>query len=265
MPEGHTIHLAARDHTRALAGRRVAVSSPQGRFAAGAELVDATTLRTVEAWGKHLFYRFAAERTVHVHLGLFGKWWRHFPPPPDTHRQVRLRLAGTDDVFDLTGPTACDVLDPADVDAILARLGPDPIRADADPERAWAKLSRRRGPVGAAIMDQSLVAGVGNVFRAEALYVQRIHPERPARTLDRDEWDALWATLVTMLRGGVRSRRIVTVEVGDPEVTDGRTRYVYKQDRCARCATPIRRWDLAGRWAYACERCQPPWTGGGAG
>lgn len=261
MPEGHTIHRTARDQARALAGRRVAVSSPQGRFAAGAELVDGTELRTVEAWGKHLFYRFAAERTVHVHLGLFGTWWRHSPPAPQTHRQVRLRLTGDRAVFDLTGPTTCDVLDPGGVDAIIARLGPDPLRADADPERAWAKLSRRRGPVGVAIMDQSLVAGVGNVFRAEALYAQRIHPLRPARTLDHGEWDALWGTLVTMLRRGVRSRRIVTVDPDDPAVGDGRSRHVYKQENCARCGTPIRRWDLAGRWAYACERCQPPWAG----
>ncbi|MDQ2727181.1 MAG: Fpg/Nei family DNA glycosylase [Actinomycetota bacterium] len=261
MPEGHTVHRAARDQARALAGHRVAVSSPQGRFAAGAELVDGTELRTVEAWGKHLFYRFAADRTVHVHLGLFGTWWRHSPPPPETHRQVRLRLAGAGAVFDLTGPTACDVLDPDGADAILARLGPDPIRADADPERAWVKLARRRGPIGVAIMDQSLVAGVGNVFRAEALYARRIHPLRPARSLDHDEWEALWGTLVAMLRRGVRTRRIVTVDPDDPDVADGRTRYVYKQECCARCATPIRRWDLAGRWAYACERCQPPWTG----
>lgn len=260
MPEGHTIHLAARDQTKALGGQRVDVSSPQGRFAAGARLVDGTELRTVEAWGKHLFYRFADERTVHVHLGLFGKWWRHSPPPPETHRQVRLRLAGERAVFDLTGPTACDVVDPDGVDAILARLGPDPIRIDADPERVWARLSRRSGPVGVAIMDQSLIAGVGNVFRAEALYARRIHPQRPARTLEHDEWDALWATLVTMLRRGVRSRRIVTVPSDDPEVADGRTRYVYQQEHCARCGTPVRRWDLAGRWAYACERCQPPWT-----
>ncbi|MDQ6782568.1 MAG: Fpg/Nei family DNA glycosylase [Actinomycetota bacterium] len=259
MPEGHTIHRAARDHAKALAGQRVSVSSPQGRFAPGAGLVDGTELRAVDAWGKHLFYRFAGERTVHVHLGLFGKWWRHCPPPPETHRQVRLRLAGHDAVFDLTGPTACDLLDPSAVDAIVARLGPDPIRTDADPDLAWAKLSRRRGPVGVAIMDQSLIAGVGNVFRAEALYVQRIHPQRPALTLERDEWDALWATLVTMLRRGVRSQRIVTVNGDDPGVVDGRTRYVYKQEHCARCSTPIRRWDLAGRWAYACERCQPPW------
>ncbi len=171
-----------------------------------------------------------------------------------------MRLADDHVVFDLTGPTACSVVSPEGADDIMARLGPDPLRSDADPELAWVKLSRRRGPVGVAIMDQSLVAGVGNVFRAEALYVRGIHPQRPARTLDHDEWDALWATLVTMMRRGVRSRRIVTVDADDPRVDDGRTRHIYKQERCARCQTPVRRWELAGRWAYACERCQPPWT-----
>jgi formamidopyrimidine-DNA glycosylase len=62
-----------------------------------------------------------------------------------------------------------------------------------------------------------------------------------------------------MLRDGVRRRSIVTVDPHDETVTDGRKRYVYKQDRCARHGTVIRRWELAGRWAYACETCQPPW------
>ena len=194
---------------------------------------------------------------MHVHLGLYGKFWPFSPPGQPTERQVRLRLEGATAGFDLTGPTVCELLDPDGVASVLNRLGPDPLRKDADPDRAWVKLARRRGPIGVAIMDQTVVAGVGNVFRAESLFVHRIHPERPANTLARPEWDGLWSTLRAMLRKGIRSGRIVTVDPRDPDVDDGRTRYVYKQDACARCGTPIRRWDLAGRWAYACERCQP--------
>ncbi|MST31493.1 Fpg/Nei family DNA glycosylase, partial [Acidimicrobiaceae bacterium USS-CC1] len=133
-----------------------------------------------------------------------------------------------------------------------------PLRPDADGTAVWPRLARRRGPIGVALMDQSCVAGVGNVYRAEALWVHRIHPERPCATLSPEEWSGMWATLVTMLRAGLREGRIATVRPGDA-VPDGRTRWVYKQERCARCGGTVRRWDLAGRWAYACETCQPPW------
>lgn len=256
VPEGHTIHRIARNHTKTLAGRPVAVSSPQGRFAAGAELIDGNVLENVEAWGKHLFYRFEADRILHIHLGLFGKWWPFTPPGTPTHRQARLRLEGATHGYDLSGPTACDVIDPGEQAAIVARLGPDPLRRDADPSTVPARLGRRRSPFGAALMDQSVVAGVGNVYRAEVLFVHGIHPEQPSNTIGPEQWGDVWETLVVMLRDGVRSGRIVTVR-RDPRVHDARKRYVYKQDTCAYCGSTIRRWDLAGRWAYACETCQP--------
>ncbi|MBO0691601.1 MAG: Fpg/Nei family DNA glycosylase [Acidimicrobiaceae bacterium] len=266
MPEGHTIHRIARDQFAALGHRPISVTSPQGRFAGGAALVDGAVLEGIDAWGKHLFYRFDGGHVIHVHLGLFGKFFADGVEGGGsavggaaTLRQVRLRLAGPEAAFDLTGPTACELIDAPEVKAITDRLGPDPLRPGADAGRAWAKLARRRTPIGVAIMDQSVVAGVGNVFRAESLFVQGIHPDRPSATLERAEWDALWATLVKMLRAGLRTGRIVTVPRRDPASRDGRTRYVYKQEHCARCAMPIRRWNLAGRWAYGCETCQPPW------
>lgn len=258
MPEGHTIHRLARDHARALAGQKLQVSSPQGRFAAGAAVLDGLELLGTEAWGKHLFYRFAEARILHVHLGLYGKFWPFTPPAGPTHRQVRLRITGDIRGFDLTGPTACEVTGPVERELIVGRLGPDPIRTDADGGSVLPKLARRRSSIGAAIMDQTVVAGVGNVYRAEALFVNGIHPARPAHTVTPEEWSALWATLVRMLRHGVRARQIITVDPDDAAVTDGRTRYIYRQDHCARCQSPVRRWDLAGRWAYACETCQPP-------
>jgi endonuclease VIII len=255
VPEGHTIHRIARDQFAALGRQPVAVTSPQGRFAADAAVVDGQVLHRVDAWGKHLFYDFDVA-VIHVHLGLFGKF---FPSTGDSMRQVRLRLAGATAGFDLTGPTVCDLIAAAEIKPITDRLGPDPLRRDAEPERAWKKLTRRRTPIGVAIMDQTVISGVGNVFRAESLFIHGIHPERPANTLGLGEWDALWTTLVKMLRAGVRAGLIATVPRRDPTVRDGRTRYVYKQEHCARCDTPIRRWEMAGRWAYACETCQPPW------
>lgn len=260
MPEGHTVHLLARDHRRRLAGRRLRVSSPQGRAADAAARVDAAAIQRVEAHGKHLFYDWSTGDVLHVHLGIFG----HFLDGPSGGANVRWRMA-TDDgaCVDLVGPTACGLLKPDEADAVVARLGPDPLRRDADPEVAWTRLRRRKVGIGQVLMDQSVFAGVGNIFRAEALYVCGIHPERPANTITREEFDAIWSAVERMLKQAMKDRRIITVardELDKPVRRLDRLegRYVYRQDVCFRCGTPVRSWDLAGRWCYACERCQPP-------
>jgi endonuclease-8 len=263
MPEGHTIHRLARDHRSLFAGQVVSVSSPQGRFAAEASLLDERVLVGVEANGKHLFYDFGGGDLVHVHLGLFGGFTRFDPPPPPPRATVRLRLSSLAATVDLIGATECALIDPSVREAIFRRLGPDPLRRDARPDRAFAKLARRRTPIGASLMDQSVLAGVGNVYRAEVLNVVGLHPMEHSCEVTREQFDAMWELLVGWLRHGVKDQVIITV---DPKLL-GRRRssikrrealWVYKQDRCRRCGTEVRRWDLAGRWAYACETCQPP-------
>lgn len=262
MPEGHTIHRLALDHRRDLVGRPVSTSSPQGRFADAAARLDERVLEDVEAYGKHLFYDFGAGDLVHVHLGLFGKFLRHEPPPPTPRDTVRLRMSGLDATVDLIGATECALIDPSVRDAVIARLGPDPLRRDAKPERAFAKLQKRKTPIGAALMDQSVLAGVGNVYRAEILNVAGIHPEAPANSMSREQFDDMWTILVGWLRHGVKDQVIITVDpklIGKPrsKIQRREALWVYKQDRCRRCGTEVRRWDLSGRWAYACETCQP--------
>jgi len=262
VPEGHTIHRLALDHRRDLAKGPVSVSSPQGRFAEAAARLDERVLRDVEAYGKHLFYDFGDGDLVHVHLGLFGKFMRHDPPPAAPRDTVRLRMSSLRATVDLVGATECALIDPGVRESILARLGPDPLRKDAVPERAFTKLQRRKTPIGAALMDQSVLAGVGNVYRAEILNVFGLHPEAPANSVSREQFDAMWAQLVDWLRHGVKDQVIITVDpkaIGKPRSRIGRREalWVYKQDRCRRCGTEVRRWDLAGRWAYACETCQP--------
>jgi endonuclease VIII len=268
VPEGHTIHRLARDHAGWFAGQQVRVTSANGRFAEAAALLDGQVLETTEAYGKHLFHRFEGGRIVHVHLGLFGKVLVQDAPPQPPRDTSRYRVVGPAHAIDLVGATACDLFTDDEVDALLARLGPDPLRADADPDRAWAALQRRSVAIGRALMDQAVLAGVGNVYRAEVLFVHGVHPELPARDLPRATWEAMWRTLVTWLRRGVRQGRIVTTdpeEIGRPRSrmrADERL-HVYKRAACRRCGDGIRRWDLAGRWAYACETCQPPPVGGG--
>src|SRR5215213_9077093 len=154
MPEGHTIHRLARLQTPLLAGHRVRVSSPQGRFAAGAAAVDGRTLARIEPYGKHLFYWFegveAPPVAVHVHLGLYGRYRvsQHDGDPPAPVGAVRMRLSVPGTTIDLSGPSDCSLVDRGQHDVILARLGPDPIRRDARAERALARIGRSAAPIG---------------------------------------------------------------------------------------------------------------------
>jgi endonuclease-8 len=140
MPEGHTVHQIARDHRRLLRGRQLAVTSPQGRFSAGAARLDGDVLDDVEAFGKHLFYWWRRGLLLHVHLGLFGRFTlRRGTRAPAPAGALRLRMvADRDDgrqrlTLDLRGPTDCSVISPAERETIIGRLGPDPLRHDADP------------------------------------------------------------------------------------------------------------------------------------
>jgi endonuclease VIII len=252
VPEGHTIHRLALEHGADLVGQALRSSSPQGRFADGAARLDGHLLVDVEPYGKHLFYEWDTGDLVHVHLGLYGKFLRFDPPPQETRLQVRLRMVSSTAVVDLIAPTRCEILDPEGRDSILARLGPDPLRPDADPEPAFDRILRSAVPIGRLLMDQAVLAGVGNVYRAELLYAFRLHPETPGKALGRRDLEKMWTWLVTQLRRGVEEGAITT----RPEAGE-RARWVYKQEECAGCGTPVRRWDMGGRWAYACESCQP--------
>jgi endonuclease-8 len=261
VPEGHTVHRLARRHRRLLRGETVAVTSPQGRFAADAALVSGHVLTGTDAWGKHLFHAYDNGLSVHVHLGIYGEFHERQGPvePRDT---TRMRLIGGAHVIDLIGPTRCEVIDDAGKDAIVSRLGPDPLRRGADVGRFVAKLRTRKGPIGPALMDQTVIAGVGNVFRAEALFLHGIHPLTPIPTLSDEQVLGLWSTLQRMLEVGVKEGRIMTVDETEfalrrRDLTRENGRYVYRQEACLRCGTAVRRWDLSGRWAYACEACQP--------
>ncbi|MCK1795841.1 Fpg/Nei family DNA glycosylase [Streptomyces sp. XM4193] len=283
MPEGHTIHRLAADHRERFRGERLEVSSPQGRFAESAALLDGRTLETAEAVGKHLFLGFSGSRDssgsttepapvadwVHIHLGLFGRLDFGVPPVPEPADTVRLRLVGSGAYADLRGPTRCALVTDAEKRAAGDRLGPDPLRGDADGSRAWERLSRSRTSIAALLLDQKVLAGVGNVYRAEVLFRHGVDPYRAGRTLRRHEWDALWADLVDLMRIGVRENRIDTVRpehtpeaMGRPPRVDdhGGEVYVYRRTGlpCLVCSTPVRTAELGARNLFWCPRCQPP-------
>ena len=99
-----------------------------------------------------------------------------------------MRMIGSTHWTDLRGPAACELLTDVDVDAVRARLGPDPLRDDADPARAWRRISRSRAPLATLLMDQSVLAWVGNVYRAEVLFRHRLDPLRPGRELRAEQF-----------------------------------------------------------------------------
>lgn len=203
MPEGHSVHRLAGAFNAQFAGRQVDASSPQGRFAAGAALLDGRVLQAAEAHGKQMFIGFSGDVWLRVHLGLYGMW-RFFglglegfgrrpgkPSdgagfPPEPRGAVRLRLLAGSHVADLSGPTACEVLSPEERAMFMAGLGEDPLRDDADPARAYAKLHASRAPLGLLLMRQDIVAGIGNIYRAEMLFRARLEPHRPGRQLTAD-------------------------------------------------------------------------------
>lgn len=257
MPEGHTLHRLARDLNAALAGDVVAASSPQGRFAADAAAIDGDRFVRADAAGKHLFLALARGAVVHVHLGLQGRAFVRAPSATPL-RSARLRLVGPRAAFDLVAPRTCARLDRDGAAAVVAGLGPDPLRDDVDADSARAALGATKRAIGAALLDQSLVAGVGNVFRAEALHREGIHPARPGRALLPDEVARLWATLQAMMRRAVDDGRIVTIDGPDRLVVpESDTRFVYKQERCRDCGAPIEVEEIGGRTSYACPVCQP--------
>jgi endonuclease VIII len=236
------------------------VTSPQGRFAEGAAGLDGRRLDGVEAVGKHLLHRLGDE-ALHTHLGLRGVWYRSAPPSPDPRPSVRVRLAGSEAAWDLIAPTTCEVLDGDGVRALRDRLGPDPLRSDVDPARFVEALGRDRRALGVTLLDQAVIAGVGNVFRTEALFACRLHPGRTSSSVPADEARALWDTLVAMMRQGVEDGRIITVDVpagsGRLDVPEDVARRVYKRKRCAECGAEVATWPLGGRVAYACPVQQP--------
>ena len=176
MPEGHTLRRLAADLDSAFAGGPVRVSSPQGRFAADAALVDGQTLLGAESAGKHLFVEFPGDRFIHVHLGLIGKFDVHHAPVTLPVGQVRLRLQNEASYADLRGAIQCDLIGREQRDTVIGALGPDPLRTDADPMAAWARIRRSNRSIGDLLLDQGVMAGVGNVYRAEILFRHRIHP-----------------------------------------------------------------------------------------
>lgn len=238
----------------------MSASSPQGRFAEGAAAIDGCVVQAVEAFGKHLLLDLG-DVHLHVHLGMRGAMFRSNPDAaPKTGVRLRLRAEAPPTAWDLVAPTRCELLSDEGRAGLLARLGPDPLRGD-DPGPVFGRIGGSDRSIGQLLLDQEVVAGVGNVFRAEALHHCRIHPGRPGSSLAARELECLWAALTRMMERATDEGRIITVDAPDDvdrsSIPEQDGRHVYKQERCRHCGHGVRAWDLGSRTAYACETCQP--------
>ncbi len=267
MPEGHVIHRLVTHITTVFGGRVVHVDSPQGRFAVEASRLDGAVLVEAEAVGKHLFIEFDVPepRWVHIHLGLIGKL--RIGPTSPLRGQIRLRISDGETEALLSGPQWCTAITEAERDTVIAASGPDPLRADADPERGFQRLSRSGKSIAALLMDQRIAAGVGNIFRAEVLYRLRLRPTTPGREIDRRTWQLIWADLVRIMHDAEDAGHIDTVvDEHTPEAQGRAARedrhggevYVYRRagQPCLVCGHEVRTTLLEGRNMYWCPTCQ---------
>lgn len=328
MPEGHSVHRIARQFDRNIVGRAVAASSPQGRFAEGASVIDGREAVEVRAVGKQMFLRFDADVWLRVHLGMYGAWdfagevavdatiasangrmgqtnqrgtavdeaildaagensltsigaprrarvrmseqttglaeqdeW-----PPAVVGQVRLRLLTDTTCADLRGPTACQLQTPDEVAATIAKLGPDPLVDDVTEgeERFVATVRRKPTAIGLLLMDQAVVSGIGNVYRAEILFRARQSPHTPGRDVPDEVVREMWRDWVRLLSIGVETGQMMTMDDLDPEAY--RRAMAHRDDRhwvyhraglpCRVCGTTVLVEEAAGRKLYWCPRCQ---------
>ncbi len=292
MPEGNEIHRWAERHAAAFAGRPVRVDGPQGRFT-DADVLDGRKLERVMAVGKHLGYDFGKDRILHVHLGLQGDFTEGSGPLPEVKGALRLRMwnaeavkrpagadrsrphrwysedDGADNLppeeiawVELRGPMDCTVYTQAMWDALLRRLGPDPLNGDG-PEEMIARVAKSRKSIGELLMDQQVAAGVGNIFRAELLFRARLSPFVPGREVEVGTLRSIWKDAGVLMKAAMVDRRIVTTRPKDRPHKTGKAlkeeaHYVYRRQGrpCFVCGETVLTKVVAGRNLFWCPGCQ---------
>ena len=262
MPEGHTVHRTAKQFQRLFAGKPLSISSPQGRFT-DASIVDGQRLLTAEAWGKQMLLHFESG-ALRIHLGIYGKWsFQTFEEaPPEPVGQVRARFLAGNNVVDLRGPTACELVGSHDLPKLFERLGPDPLRPDSSglaKKTFLEAVAKRKVPIGQLLMDQSVIAGIGNVYRAELLFRNGINPHIPGNKVPTEQVAAIWDDATRLMPIGVRTGLMLTREgylKGKPRKDD--RYYVYKREGlpCRECDSTIAIELMQARKLYWCPRCQ---------
>ncbi len=259
MPEGDTIFRTAVRLREVLLGQEIQAAS--ARESTWPPAITGSRVRDVESRGKHLLIHLDRPLTIHSHMGMTGSW--HVYRPGETWRKPARRAAMV-----LNTPAAVAVcFSPKTLELLselrlkrhpyLSRLGPDLLAAEWDPIDALRRFRPHAGtPLGEAVMNQTIVCGIGNVYKSEVLFLEQLNPFLPIGELpDAD-----------LLRVMQRARKLMGDNLeGYPRRTrhalDGRRLWVYgRNDQpCFRCGTLIhmRRQGDLGRSTYWCPDCQP--------
>jgi endonuclease-8 len=277
------------------------MDGPQGRFL-DADVLDGRKLVKVMAVGKHLGYDFGKDRILHVHLGLQGDFTEGSGPLPPVKGALRLRMwnaaaikkpalpgeskrhawyssdDGTGHIdgsevawVELRGPTDCSVWTNAQWDALRERLGPDPLDGDA-PEKAFERIGKSKKAIGMLLMEQDVIAGVGNIYRAELLFRARQSPFTPGKDVPLAVLQKIWKDTGPLMRAGMVDRRIVTTlrkdrPSGKAKAEVGEEHYVYRRngEPCFVCGTTVKKMEgFAGRNLFWCPVCQAAESSGTA-
>jgi endonuclease-8 len=161
-------------------------------------------------------------------------------------------------VIDINGPTICQILPRQEFLRLIDRIGPDVLRSDANPDLVFNRISKSKAPIGRLIMDQSVMAGIGNIYRSEILWRQSIHPETPGGAINRDMFDRIWNDAKELLTLGMKHNAIITTNTTPRAKSRYRERVnIFAKTICPTCKGAIRRFEISGRRAYLCETCQP--------
>jgi formamidopyrimidine-DNA glycosylase len=219
--------------------------------------------------GKNVLLRLDAERLVAVNLGMTGRLLpttgRENGSVGSRHPAVRFSLDdGETLVFDDTrrfGTVEC--LDMEEWQTRSERMGPEPLDPSFTGEALWARMRQSRSPVRSWLLDQRKIAGVGNIYANEALFLAGIHPQRPTKSVSRNEASALHRSLRRVLRKAIESGGTTLKDYRTASGEEGQYAprlLVYGRDgeACSRCRTHVRRVVFGGRSAFHCPRCQPP-------
>jgi endonuclease-8 len=249
VAEGDTILRAARRIEAAIGGERLTVSAPNPRGrASGVQRLDGRTLERVDARGKHLLLRLG-DLALHSHLGMSGSW--HVYPHGATWRKPAgaawaVLRGENSEAVQFGGPTLRLLrADALRRDPTLSRLGPDILAADREAVARSLRAQPHR-TLGDALLDQTLVAGIGNIFKSEACFAARLDPWQPIGDLTDEQLVEVSAAAHDLMQDAVehgRHANAVYRRAGQP---------------CPTCGTPIlsRGQGDANRTTYWCPQCQ---------
>jgi endonuclease-8 len=265
MPEGHSIRHFANVHDDCFQGLTVKASSPQGRFDEGAEAIDGKTFVGTSTHGKHLFFHFAEhDHIVHIHLGLYGWFSVRKNRGGKPKQSARLRLENASFISELVGPTKCNYITTQELQNACAKLGPDPLHDDVDPQAMFDKIQSSKKSIASLLMNQSVVAGIGNVYRAELLFLEKLDPFMPGREVPSESLTNIWNNASVLMTDGATDGMIRTVapqHLTEAEASDHKYNqysYVYKRHTlpCRICGTTVLIDEVDGRKLYWCKKCQ---------